>query len=489
MRKMIVLVLVATVLFCSNALAQEYSTTFPLTENPISEGGNWVGGQTAGDNLWGNCQTNGTMVFGVAQPTEYGDPIAILTGTWGTNQTAQATVKIGTTPTGCCHEVELHLRMAINAATNQITGYEINCNVDIGDYLQVVRWNGPNGSFTYLGTRPDHCVNGDVLTASISGGANDTIINVWKNGSLLQFDTGTNVPDNTGTAFTNGAPGLGFFDYSDSNWNYFGFSNFMATGSGPQPSSPTYTISGTVGVVGATITYTGTTSGSTSSSGSTGTYSITVSSGWSGTVTPTLTGYTFSPTSTTYTDVTSNQTTNYAAIATTSKNYTLTLLKSGTGTGTVTSSPSGNTCRSTCSSSYGSYASGTIVTLSETPDSNSSFLGWSGACSGTGLCSVTMSSAETVTATFNLLTSSKYTLVVKKSGTGSVTVTSSPSGISCGLTCSKAYNSGTVVTLTAYPNWWTVFTGWSGAGCSGTGSCTVAMDANETVTANFRRGR
>jgi hypothetical protein len=305
----------------------------------------------------------------------------------------------------------------------------------------------------------------------------------------LQFDTGTNVPDNTGTAFTNGAPGLGFFDYSDSNWNYFGFSNFMATGSGPQPSSPTYTISGTVGVVGATITYTGTTSGSTSSSGSTGTYSITVSSGWSGTVTPTLTGYTFSPTSTTYTDVTSNQTTNYAAIATTSKNYTLTLLKSGTGTGTVTSSPSGNTCRSTCSSSYGSYASGTIVTLSETPDSNSSFLGWSGACSGTGLCSVTMSSAETVTATFNLLTSSKYTLVVKKSGTGSGTVTSSPSGISCGLTCSKAYNSGTVVTLTAYPNWWTVFTGWSGAGCSGTGSCTVAMDANETVTANFRRGR
>jgi len=263
----------------------------------------------------------------------------------------------------------------------------------------------------------------------------------------------------------------------------------MATGSGPQPSSPTYTISGTVGVVGATITYTGTTSGSTSSSGSTGTYSITVSSGWSGTVTPTLTGYTFSPTSTTYTDVTSNQTTNYAAIATTSKNYTLTLLKSGTGTGTVTSSPSGNTCRSTCSSSYGSYASGTIVTLSETPDSNSSFLGWSGACSGTGLCSVTMSSAETVTATFNLLTSSKYTLVVKKSGTGSGTVTSSPSGISCGLTCSKAYNSGTVVTLTAYPNWWTVFTGWSGAGCSGTGSCTVAMDANETVTANFRRGR
>jgi beta-glucanase (GH16 family) len=179
----------------------------------------------------------------------------------------------------------------------------------------------------------------------------------------------------------------------------------------------------------------------------------------------------------------------YVRVTPAADNYTLTLLKSGTGAGAVTSSPSGNTCGSTCSSSYGTYASGTIVTLSETPDSDSSFLGWSGACSGTGLCSVTMSSAETVTATFNLLTSSIYTLVVKKSGTGSGTVTSSPSGISCGLTCSKAYNSGTVVTLTASPNRGTVFTGWSGAGCSGTGSCTVTMDSNETATANFRRSR
>src|SRR5437867_2555895 len=77
------------------------------------------------------------------------------------------------------------------------------------------------------------------------------------------------------------------------------------------------------------------------------------------------------------------------------------------------------------------------------------------------------------------------TLTVSKAGTGSGTVTSSDGAINCGTTCSAVYVSGTPVTLTATPASGSVFSGWSGAGCSGTGSCVVTMNAAQSVTATF----
>ncbi len=76
----------------------------------------------------------------------------------------------------------------------------------------------------------------------------------------------------------------------------------------------------------------------------------------------------------------------------------LIVTKAGTGSGTVTSSPAGIDCGSTCSASY---ASGTSVTLTAAADSGSTFVGWSGSCSGAGACTVTMDAAQSVTATFN----------------------------------------------------------------------------------------
>jgi len=81
--------------------------------------------------------------------------------------------------------------------------------------------------------------------------------------------------------------------------------------------------------------------------------------------------------------------------------FTLTVTKAGTGSGTVTSSPAGINCGTDCSESYNS---GTVVTLTATPASGSMFAGWSGACSGSGGCSVTMDSDKSVTAAFNLST-------------------------------------------------------------------------------------
>jgi hypothetical protein len=159
--------------------------------------------------------------------------------------------------------------------------------------------------------------------------------------------------------------------------------------------------------------------------------------------------------------------------------FALTVTKSGSGSGTVSSSPSGVSCGSTCSASY---ASGTSVTLTAAAASGSTFAGWGGACSGTGNCTVSMTAARSVTATFN--GSSSFSLSVTKAGTGSGTVTSSPSGISCGSTCSANYSSGASVTLTAAAASGSTFAGWSGS-CSGTSTCALAMTASRNVTATF----
>ncbi len=172
-------------------------------------------------------------------------------------------------------------------------------------------------------------------------------------------------------------------------------------------------------------------------------------------------------------------TANFTSIGTT---YFLTVTKGGTGTGTVTSSPSGVNCGATCAPAFNS---GTSVTLTATPDAGSSFGGWTGACTGTGTCNVTMTAARNVTATFNK--NPGYTLTVAKTGAGTGTVTSSPSGVSCGSTCAPSFPAGTVVTLTATADAGSSFAGWSGA-CTGTGTCTVTMNAAQNVTASFGGG-
>jgi Divergent InlB B-repeat domain len=157
---------------------------------------------------------------------------------------------------------------------------------------------------------------------------------------------------------------------------------------------------------------------------------------------------------------------------------TLTVGKAGTGSGSVSSSPAGIDCGSTCSADFDH---GTVVTLTPAPSANSAFAGWSGACSGSGSCQVTMDAAKSVTATFNI---ARRTLTVAKAGSGSGSVSSAPAGIDCGSTCSSDYDHGIVVTLAASVGANSTFAGWSGS-CSGTGSCVVTMDAAKSVTASF----
>jgi hypothetical protein len=181
-----------------------------------------------------------------------------------------------------------------------------------------------------------------------------------------------------------------------------------------------------------------------------------------------------------------------------------------TGEGAVRSDPDGINCGSDCKAVF---KGGTAVTLAALPADGWRFLGWTGACSGSGSCEVYLDSlARAVRATFARTSTSPpapppsppppsplppppapppppppvqtFTLSVGIVGSGQVG--SSPGGISCGGDCSESYPAGTTVTLTATPTGALLptFLGWAGA-CIGLGNCTVTMDSDQSVTALF----
>ncbi len=86
----------------------------------------------------------------------------------------------------------------------------------------------------------------------------------------------------------------------------------------------------------------------------------------------------------------------------------------------------------------------------------------------------------------NVVGAALLNLTVSVSGSG--TVTSSPLGINCGNVCVASFAPATMVTLTAATSGGSVFAGWSGGGCSGTGTCTVTLTMATSVTATFTGG-
>ena len=167
--------------------------------------------------------------------------------------------------------------------------------------------------------------------------------------------------------------------------------------------------------------------------------------------------------------------------------YALAVSRSGTGTGTVSSVPDGIQCGNDCAESY---ADGTSVTLTALPSSGSAFTGWTGACSGTAsTCTLSMTAARNVGATFTLASSSRL-VTVSKAGTGKGAISSVPSGLSCGaLDCSKtsaSFASTSSISVTANAATGSTFTGWGGA-CNGTAKvCKLAAGkASLNVTAYF----
>src|SRR5262249_27620972 len=158
----------------------------------------------------------------------FADSTAVVAGVWRPDQMATAMVRTINQQPGSGNifeEVELRLRTTITA--HSITGYEcIYAARTVNPYVQIVRWNGPLGSFTPLDSQTGPGLHdGDVVKCSINGSTITTYIN------------GVEIFHVTDTTYATGSPGIGFFlqdDGSDTPLSTdFGFTGFTASDGTP----------------------------------------------------------------------------------------------------------------------------------------------------------------------------------------------------------------------------------------------------------------
>ena len=221
-----------------DAMARSYTTDFPLTENPISEGGNWINGLTVGLDF-NNCATTNGVVSGYLGSGN-ADSTALLTGSWGSDQMVTAVLyKTGVIDSDF-PEVELRLRSSLSA--HSCTGYEIlySLKTNASCYIGIVRWNGAIHDFTdppaVVGTQYI-ATNGSTLKATAIG----SVITAYLNGVPVI----TNSDPTFTLTFTNGSPGVGFDYWGGSPPDTaFGLTSFTATdgitnGTSQPPAPPT----------------------------------------------------------------------------------------------------------------------------------------------------------------------------------------------------------------------------------------------------------
>ena len=159
------------------------------------------------------------MAYGTNGVTNtYDDSYALLTGTFGNDQTVEAVIyRNQSLSPGASHEVEMLLRFSDD--TGNARGYE--CLFNYAGGIQIVRWNGEFGSFTPLATtgidslgRP--LVSGDVVKATIVGG----VISTYINGALMARANDS--------MFKSGQPGISFFVRPGGSPALLGITSFSA---------------------------------------------------------------------------------------------------------------------------------------------------------------------------------------------------------------------------------------------------------------------
>ena len=208
--------------FSPGGEARTYTTNFPGTENPISENGKWINGRSSGLD-WADVSTVPGLTFGLESGSNgYDDSTALLQGVWAANQSVTATVFSRNQEGGNVYE-EVEIRLRSSLSPRRCTGYEIlfRCLKNSDSYAQIVRWNGPLGSFTYLADEKGaKCgiSNGDVVKATIIGNVITAYIN------------NVRVAQATDDTYSSGSPGMGFFLQGASAVNRdYGFSSFTAS--------------------------------------------------------------------------------------------------------------------------------------------------------------------------------------------------------------------------------------------------------------------
>lgn len=200
---------------------RRYETSFSLTQSPLSENGTW---RHFGQD-WTLITSSGGVAFGTQKGTgTYDDSYAYLSG-FSPDQTASAVVHIDPAISNATsHEAEILLRWADSA--HSARGYECIFSYD-GGYVQIVRWNGARGDFSYLaggpapngGEVPGGLHEGDTLSASIVGSR------------IAAYVNGVEVADATDNTWTTGDPGIGFYRGSSSGYllGDLAFTSFAAS--------------------------------------------------------------------------------------------------------------------------------------------------------------------------------------------------------------------------------------------------------------------
>jgi hypothetical protein len=185
---------------CPSSAGVLYSTNFPATENPISEGGIWLGGKTNG-NVFKDVRTTPGRAFASGINDNYDDSLAIINqSNIPNNHYVEVVIYLEpgyTAPSS--HEIELLLRGNITA--NSAPLYEILMPFG-GTFGQIFIQTGPIGGFQDLnaqGPGYSRLKTGDVVRAQIIG----SNITVYVNGNV-----GMTASD---SRLTSGKPGMGFF--------------------------------------------------------------------------------------------------------------------------------------------------------------------------------------------------------------------------------------------------------------------------------------
>jgi len=210
----------SSVTVASNAVVT-YTTDFNGNEAVVSEGGAW----THLGVFWTKVATSGGLAYGTqAGNGNFDDSYAYLSG-FPPDQMASGVVHLDANiTTNTTHEVEILLRWSDTSDT--VRGYEANFAYN-GQYQDIVRWNGPRNSFTYLVPSltagiPGGLHEGDTVSAKIVGKTITTYVNGQK---ILSVDD---------DMFSDGNPGMGFFRGGPSNsQSDFAFTRFTATSVSP----------------------------------------------------------------------------------------------------------------------------------------------------------------------------------------------------------------------------------------------------------------
>jgi hypothetical protein len=228
MNRFLLVTVLASAGFAGLGFSQTYTTRFPGAEDPLSEGGRWTNNGVD----WTRITKKEGLACGTQTGTNTGkykfnDSYAHLSG-FPPDQEAWGEARIAKPNSPCTQELEILLRFT--STPHRTTGYECfaRCVTSASSYVQIVRWDGPLGKFTYLADKrgASYGLNkGDILKASIIG----NVITVFVNGVEK-----ARVTDDT---FKTGDPGIGEYLACETGQGVgsnsdFGFASYTARGLG-----------------------------------------------------------------------------------------------------------------------------------------------------------------------------------------------------------------------------------------------------------------